>query len=542
MELEKLRKCYHGAARLVDPVLAQVRRAQNDQGPKPEADCRPEIIISKDMTFVMDAAIDALKPIKNLFQRGGMLAQICRDKSPPESKVEWPVETPTMREVRSPRLRELMSASAAWKERRFRDGDWQNEPELPPIWAVEGIICRGEWPMRKLRGISEIPIVRTDGSIFADTGYDAETGYLCEPPAGLNISIPVYPTHRDAQDALAVLAEPFCDFPFGDEHHLSAAIAGILTLVARPGIDGPCPAFPVTSTTPGSGKGLLVDAIHTIVTGRVIAHTPHTEDDAELEKRITMVVIAGFPAVLIDNVDGALGGQALDAALTSRTWMSRLLGRSEPVHLPLRTVWFATGNGMTLRGDIARRVIPMHLEPEEEQPQLRTMFRHPNLLAWIKQERGALLSAAYTLLSAHARAGRPAHNQPRMGSFEDWDDVIRAALIWAGAPDPFAGVAQLLADGDERRNMVAGLLEAWYATFASEPQYLSDLSKRIDADRTPDLWEAMKAVAFTRDGRFDSHKLGNVLRRIAGRTYGGFRMVRGEDARHGTKPWAVRKR
>ena len=58
---------------------------------------------------------------------------------------------------------------------------------------------------------------------------------------------------------------------------------------------------------------------------------------------------------------------------------------------------------------------------------------HPDLLAWVRRERGRLLVAALTILYAFCRAGRPVPSGLKpWGSFEGWSGLVRAALVWAG--------------------------------------------------------------------------------------------------------------
>jgi hypothetical protein len=61
--------------------------------------------------------------------------------------------------------------------------------------------------------------------------------------------------------------------------------------------------------------------------------------------------------VLIDNINRPLGAGALDAALTGTAWSERILGKGEKIDLPLLTIWYATGNNVTFKGDTARRCL-----------------------------------------------------------------------------------------------------------------------------------------------------------------------------------------
>ena len=502
---------------------------------------RPELLISTNMPRVLGAAIRALRDDKELplYQRGGLLVHLTRDASP--KGLTWDPDAPCLRPVRHARLREMMSASADWKQAIQTPKGWEYKAALPPTWTVDGVLARDEWPFRRAQGVTEIPILRPDGSLHEAPGYDAVSGYIHEPPAGLKLRWPRVQLDQEIANAAWLrLAEPFADFPFADPWHMAAAVSALLSLVARPAIDGPVPLFPFLSTTPKSGKTLMVEMLHYIAAGRDIPRAVPGSTEEEIEKRITTIALSGFSAVLFDNLTGTFGGPSLDAAVQGRTWRGRILGRSEMVTIPISTVWMVTGNNLAIKGDLAQRVIPIQLEPEVERPELRTDFRIPNLRAYVREHRADLLAAAFTLLRAHALAGRPTTGT--FGGYQEWNEIVRSAMVWAGAPDPYQGVAQLAEVADETRVQTRALLETWYETFGPREVYLAELPEHLAAGRYTALFETVKAMAATRDGSPDLQRLGYLLRKAAGRIYGGFQVNRSDGLRHGVRAWSVTKR
>src|SRR5215813_1272359 len=99
-------------------------------------------------------------------------------------------------------------------------------------------------------------------------------------------------------------------------------------------------------------------------------------------------------------------------------------------------VWLASGNNMQFQGDVARRVVPIALDPKMERPEERTDFKHNPLLPWVEQERPRLTIAALTILKAYFTASCPAQDIAPLGSFEAWSNLVRQALIWADEADP----------------------------------------------------------------------------------------------------------
>jgi len=129
------------------------------------------------------------------------------------------------------------------------------------MFAVNALAARGEWALYPLEAIIETPTMRPDGSMIDSPGYDPETAVLFDPGAARFPSLPPHPSLDDAVRALADLCEPFADFPFVAESDLSALLAYLLTVLARPAITGPCPLFALRAPSPGSGKGLLANVV-----------------------------------------------------------------------------------------------------------------------------------------------------------------------------------------------------------------------------------------------------------------------------------------
>jgi hypothetical protein len=106
-------------------------------------------------------------------------------------------------------------------------------------------------------------------------------------------------------------------------------------------------------------------------------------------------------------------------------------------------------------------VIHVRLDVLEERPEERTGFRHPSLLGWVGDNRGKLMSAAMTILSAYCKAGRPSQGLAPFGSFEGWSDVVRQAVVWVGLPDPCLTRVKLAESADTTTDSLSQLVGAW---------------------------------------------------------------------------------
>src|SRR5262245_7247661 len=141
-----------------------------------------------------------------------------------------------------------------------------------------------------------------------------------------------------------------------------------------------------------------------------------TQDEEEERKRLLSLALAAVPLLHIDNVTHPLGSGPLDLALTAPTFGDRLLGKHEQREARLTTVFFASVNHVHVVGDMARRVIPIDLDPKRENPEERDDFQHPELEKWVAENRARLVMDALTIILAYFTAGAPQQKLPAFGS------------------------------------------------------------------------------------------------------------------------------
>lgn len=496
---------------------------------------RPRILVRQELSAVTDEAERALVADAgaDLYVRAGMLVRVTRAD---------PAKCKARAFTRPEGAHVIEPAPAAFvRERLDKAAEFVNgktkRAALPPSFAVDTLLARGSWPLPTLAGLVESPTMRPDGSVLEEPGYDERTGLLHEPAVEFP-GVPKSPTADDVRAAVATLSEPFADFPFVAQSDRAAAVAAVLTTVARHAIEGPAPLSAVRATSPGSGKSLLVDLVSSILTGRTAARMAIGRDDAETRKLILSIGLEGAPVVLLDNVEGALGSGVLAAALTSTTFADRLLGVNKRVTVSLRgTTWFATGNGLAFRGDLGRRVVPIDLDAGVEHPEDRRDFKHPELLAFVRAERARLVVAALTILRAFHVAGRPAHGAARVGSFEEWDDLVRGACVWAGFGDPVAGRRRIRDEGDADLDALRGALAAWFDAFGSTAVTAAVAIEK--STHSSELRAALASLADCSADKLDARKLGYALRRVCGRIADGRHFARASGETHGAVRWRV---
>ena len=417
------------------------------EGIEHEAHEHPVIrIVAGTRHLAIDAAVGALTDDLNLYQRNGALVHVTRVTE--REALEFPAlvtGSPKIHLMAAPTLGERLTRHAKWKRFDKRSDEWV--PAEPTRDIVLGVLGRASWPgVRPLIGVIETPSLRPDGSVLERPGYDRSTGYLYEPSESFP-RVPTAPSREDAAAALQELLDVFVDFPFEAAEGPSVAVAALLTLLARPAIRGSTPAFLFDAATPGTGKGLLTDAIAMITTGREAGKRSMGKDprnfDEELRKVLTTCALRGARLIVLDNLDPALplGGSSLEGAITSGVFEGRILGRSEDVSITWLAVVIGTGNNARVTNDMRRRTLAARLVSRYEDPSRRPResYRYPDragcLPAWARSNRGRLVCAGLTVLRAYSLAGEP-HDGVPLGSFEAWDKLIAGAIVWAGGSDP----------------------------------------------------------------------------------------------------------
>jgi hypothetical protein len=515
-------------------VLAELLGAAAEAPPPPG---RPEIVVSTEEHAVNDAAAAALARAAGVYQRGGQLVRVVRlsDPTPDGSAVRVPAGATVIRDLCPPLLREEFTRVADWfRIKEGGEGGAERVPAHPPPWAVQAVHARGCWPgVPRLEAVVTHPILLADGSLLASSGYHRPTGVLVRLPERMRLSVPDRPTRADAEAALALLSDAVCDFPFERPEHRGAWLAGLLTPLAWFAFDGPAPFFLIDGNVRGVGKGLLADTIALPVLGRRFSAMTYTHDRDELRKRITSVAAEGERMVLLDNLAGPVGNDQLDAALTSEWWKDRLLGGNRMYDGPLNVAWYGTGNNCELRADTSRRTCHIRMESADERPEDRGGFKYPRLREHLRRNRDSLLSAALTLLRGWVAAGRPATGLPPWGSYESWSEVVRAAVVWAGLPDPALTRMALQTAADRNALAMAALLRCLSGRDPDRQGLTA--SEVVEAAKSDhELRAAVEDLA----GRLDTRPLGYSLRSFARRNFEGLFLDRVTNTGRGVR-WAA---
>ena len=438
----------------------------------------------------------------------------------PDARLRVPEGALLIRPVTMKGICRRLDRAARWfAPRRTRSGDDTFEPSNPTPDDAEHVLetykddlldVDPRPRLRTLRGVVDAPSLRRDGTVIDRPGWDSATWLYADFDPKHWQGLPAKPTRDDARKALLRLYDLVEESSFAEPIHRAAWAALVLTLVGRPYAAGNVPLFAFTANAPGVGKGTLVDLAAIIATGRPSAKwapVSGRKADAESEerKRLMAIALAGARCVCIDNIKAGdpLGTPALDAALTAGTddnygtVADRVLGETAITEAPWSCVLAATGNNLTVIGDMARRTLLCRLETNNPDPETRVYRHHPKVADYCIAHRGELLTVALTVLVAHRDAVRrgEAKPLPRIGSFGGWSDRIRSAVAWADPDgcDPWASNAEVKAGAQPEQAEALTFLDAWHGTFGTREVVVKEIGEACregEPDYAAELAEA----------------------------------------------------
>jgi hypothetical protein len=509
---------------------------------------------------VVDQVVEALAGDADLYQRSppGELVRVVMAAEDDAKGARAPMRArqPFVQVLPLPALWEHVSRAVVLLKFSKRENDWL--PTDPPKDHLQALLSRQSWVgIRQFSGIVETPTMRPDGSIIDRPGHDARTGYVFIPAADYP-PVPENPTQAQARAALAELQDFFCDFPFARPEHLSVVLAAATSIIVRPAIDGPVPAFVFDAATPGTGKTLLLDAVSVIACGRPASRTTFPRDEEELEKVLAGYAIKAPPLVPFDNLGVqagghpiAFGGGPLDKVLTAHGAVDlRVLGKTGQPTLQWYSVIVATGNNVDVLGDTVRRTLMARVEAKEERPDERDPleFKHHPLLDILRAAHPRLVWCVLVIVRAYIAAERPDMRTGTIGGYDSWAALVPPALVYAGAPNPLLARASSEDGASDGREHMGVILSQWkridenfQGLLAARVKELLWPSDRLPREYTRDQDELREAfvalIPRVRPGEPPTtDQIGRVFRRWKGRVVGGLKLVI-DGAENHSKLW-----
>jgi len=493
----------------------------------------PTIVVTnrflKEKTADTIAAIEQANKPPQIFERSSHIVRIGHDE----------FGAPYIETLTESACRGFIERAASYV--RVNDKGEEAPLPAPPLDIVRDYMSLPNRNLPALLGITEIPILRSDGSIVTEPGYDEATHLYYQPATGLTMpTVPDNPSQKELEMAVALIREPIIDFPFDSEASRINAVAVMVTPIYRPIITGPVPLCLIDKPQPGTGAGLLSDVIAIIATGRPAAMMAPPKTDEECEKRLTSILRHGRAVITIDNVDGYLYFPSLAMILTATTVQTRILGQSEELLLPNRATYIVTGNNVRLAGDLPRRCYLSRMDALEARPWMRApkSFKYEHLTQWVKENRGGLLAAILTMARAWIAAGKPIPaDLPSLGSFEDWTSTVGGVLAYAGFRGFLGNLDFMYSQSDVETTQWENFLAAWEELLGGDMVTVAEVIKTINeyedfAGALPD--------AIDRDPKKINRSLAHALSKRAGMRYpNGLMVIKSDKVVHHAVTWQV---
>lgn len=388
----------------------------------------------------------------------------------------------------------------------------------PPDIVARMLMSHSKWPeIPKLNGIVTSPIFNHEGTLCSIPGYDSASQMIYYERTSLKLG-DLTPTSKNIHLALRLFDNLLIDFPFADVASKAHAIGFLLLPFVREMIDGPTPLHLFDAPRAGTGKSLLMSVLSTVFIPRGVFLQAAPKEEEEWRKRLTTILREGSSHCLFDNIRD-LSSESLQAALTAPDclWKDRLLGGNDILSLPIRCVWAATANNITGTIEQLRRCVQIRIDSKTESPEERTDFKHPDIRAWVRENRHRTLESVLVVVRLWIEQGRPNYSGKNgtMGSFENWTNVIGGILETAGIQGFLDNRKSFTVQSDTDRDTIRGLTSDWYKQFGQKPTKAKDLIPL--ARRYFDLGEA--------DVRIQSIKLGKILSSYRDNVIGGYVLI-----------------
>jgi hypothetical protein len=461
-------------------------------------------VVVTDFAASVDSAMAVLPAVPGLRVRAGSLVELAGGK---------------FSQVSLARLAYLLSSVARW---RYGEGNGK-----PDVSVLQAVLAAGSWP-----GVPEVVGVALQPMVGSPDGFEPD---YCPD------DFPEF--EGSGKDAIEALRGLLSEFAFASVEDEAAALAAILTAVARPTLRT-APGFLVSAHDIGSGKSYLAELVG-LFAGAEVQMQRWPAKAEEQDKVLLSLLIEGRQLCVFDNLMRDWASGTLAAILTSPTYSDRVLGASEAVQVSTRCLWVATGNNVRPAADLSRRIITIQLDAAVENPLTRQFKGDP--VQTVRADRGRWVMTALRALKGFREAVADGATEPSLtpfASFGEWSALIRGALAWYGLPDVVQSVVAQVETDDDRETL-SFILETWAALFGAgadaEPLTLRDVILSICNVSSGDaaaLRGLFMEVAGER-GEVDSRKLGRWVSAQAGRVAGGRRIVQFGGRTKCGKVWLV---
>lgn len=325
-------------------------------------------------------------------------------------------------------------------------------PAHPPKAVVGQAKLTAGSVLAGLKGVAGYPLF-ANGALRTGDGFDPDLGMWLSTN-GVEVEQGYFANAREAWLWLANVW--LSDFPFVDDsgddsipraHTSSCAVALALplNLLMRPyllGQAGP-PLTLFTSPQPGVGKTLAVENLAGVVTGQPVPLTTWQTSDEEMTKILTSTIRSAAPFLVFDNTPPRMGifSTKVDAFVTGSEFSERLLATNSFVSGDCSIPVVLTGVGIVPGGDSRSRSLVCRLMPTAGCNVATREFRHPDIMAFTRENRARILGAFHTIMVE----GMASPARKWSGRFQNWAACVGKVVFNASGVDltaPWIGIGE----------------------------------------------------------------------------------------------------
>lgn len=398
-------------------------------------------------------------------------------------------------------------------------GEYKMRPKQPRQETLRTVLGNRSWPgVPPLRGITRVPILRIDGTVLNEAGYDADSGMYFDPMCEFD-QVPEQPTRGEVDRAFDfVYNQVLGGFPYASQADRANAFAYATHAVGRRFLEGasdggvqPTPGANITAGSQGTGKSYLANVVRWTSGGTMTDYRP---DETELSKTVISSLYNKSGAVVIlDNVpDGYMvKNTTLANFLTSGTPDARLLGQTKNIRMINDVFWVLTGNGTRLSDDNRRRFFDIRLDAKMANPAMRDHFALGDLESYFKRNRrnrAKFIWCCLVLWRAWVVAGADEATPAMRGSYGWWSRPTAGFL-------EFLGIEGFMDNYDPGASAEADhwvpFLSAWFTKYGTKRLKVGQLMKDHVDNGEQDGWDGSFMLPTNAADFQDVRKAGDIL-------------------------------
>lgn len=335
----------------------------------------------------------------------------------------------------------------------------------------------------KIRRIfpSPIPILYNGELTFPKKGYDPRFESWMPPSA------PDIDPKMSLETAKALIHEIYKEFCFQERQDYINAISGLLTPFLRgifPKFSERTPVYLYIANRERAGKDYCAAITGIVHEGYSLEEPPISNGESsgntneELRKKILSAFMAGRRRLHFANNKGYIDNAVFEGIITSEKYSDRALGRNEILTFDNEIDFSLSGNvGIGFTPDLNNRARMVRLFLDIEDANARE-FTNPNLHKWVKDNRGKILSALYSMVRNWIELDSP-EGKTHFASFPEWARICGGIMEAAGYDSPCKTDKSLLSmGGDTETSDMKALFELCFEKFPDTPitkQQIRDL-------------------------------------------------------------------